>query len=193
MPIEKKTNSRPASDWLETFSTSSLRPLNIICRHLIRSKISTSPTKFFAGRIGKRKLVASASDGLLNGISRNLIERKNSKCLSIWDCSSTVLVFFYPIWKEDSRLGLWLAETFSLWNLWTEFAETWQAARNLRPLPCLSLSGWSENQRDVLWYGDISLGVHPSDRHSFLHFSPTCFAILSWNFAKFDFVLLFYT
>ena len=30
----------------------------------------------------------------------------------------------------------------------------------------------------VLWYGD----VRPSVRHSFPHFSPTCFDILIWNF-----------
>ena len=46
-------------------------------------------------------------------------------------------------------------------------------------------------RRDVLWYGDVCPSVHPSVRvsvrvsvsHSFPHFSPTCFDILSWNFA----------
>ena len=56
---------------------------------------------------------------------------------------------------------------------------------------------------DVLWYGDVCPSVRPSFRpsfrpsvrpsgspsgspsvsHSFPHFSPTCFDILSWNFA----------
>ena len=53
-------------------------------------------------------------------------------------------------------------------------------------------------RRDVLWYGDVRPGLppglHPSVRPSdspsvrspsanFPHFSPTCFDILSWNFA----------
>ena len=60
-------------------------------------------------------------------------------------------------------------------------------------------------RRDVLWYGDVCpsgspsvrLSVRPSVRPSgspsasFPHFSPTCFDILSWNFAH-NFVLLYY-
>ena len=44
-------------------------------------------------------------------------------------------------------------------------------------------------RRDVLWYGDVRpsvrVSVRPSvrpSRHSFPHFSPTCFDILIWNF-----------
>ena len=41
-------------------------------------------------------------------------------------------------------------------------------------------------RRDVLWYGDVrpsgSPSRSPSVSHSFPHFSPTCFDILSWNF-----------
>ena len=48
-------------------------------------------------------------------------------------------------------------------------------------------------RRDVLWYGDVCPSVHPSGSpsvsHSFPHFSPTCFDILSWNFA-FHFLLM---
>ena len=48
-------------------------------------------------------------------------------------------------------------------------------------------------RRDVLWYGDVRLSVRPSGSPSarFPHFSPTCFDILSWNFAH-DFVLMYY-
>ena len=59
-------------------------------------------------------------------------------------------------------------------------------------------------RRDVLWYGDVRPGLRPSVRLSvrpvsvrpvsvrpFPHFSPTCFDILSWNFAH-DFVLMNY-
>ena len=44
-------------------------------------------------------------------------------------------------------------------------------------------------RRDVLWYGDVRPSGSPSAR--FPHFSPTCFDILSWNFAH-DFVLMYY-
>ena len=67
-------------------------------------------------------------------------------------------------------------------------------------------------RRDVLWYGQVwvsslcvnfytpvgtyygmVMSVRPSGSPSarFPHFSPTCFDILSWNFAH-DFVLLYY-
>ena len=48
-------------------------------------------------------------------------------------------------------------------------------------------------RRDVLWYGDVRPSVRPSGSPSarFPHFSPTCFDILSWNFAH-DFVLMYY-
>ena len=56
-------------------------------------------------------------------------------------------------------------------------------------------------RRDVLWYGDVRPGLRPTLRPSvrpsgspsarFPHFSPTCFDILSWNFAQ-DFVLMYY-
>ena len=37
-------------------------------------------------------------------------------------------------------------------------------------------------RRDVLWYGDIRPSGSPSVSHSFPHFSPRCFDIMSWNF-----------
>ena len=63
-------------------------------------------------------------------------------------------------------------------------------------------------RRDVLWYGDVRPGLRPtyygmvmsvrvsvrpsgSPSARFPHFSPTCFDILSWNFAH-DFVLRHY-
>ena len=46
-----------------------------------------------------------------------------------------------------------------LWNRWTEFNETWEEARSLRPLPSLCFLGWSENQdgRPVLWLAETFL------------------------------------
>ena len=43
-----------------------------------------------------------------------------------------------------------------LWNLWTEFNETWQEARSQRPLPSLCFSGRSEKQdgRPGLWLAE---------------------------------------
>ena len=38
--------------------------------------------------------------------------------------------------------------------------------------------------RDVLLYGDVRPPGSPSVSHSFPHFSPTCFDILSWNFVS---------
>ena len=60
-------------------------------------------------------------------------------------------------------------------------------------------------RRDVLWYGDVRPGLHPSDSPSvrpsvrpglrpsarFPHFSPTYVDILSRHFAH-DFVLMYY-
>ena len=34
----------------------------------------------------------------------------------------------------------------------------------------------------VWWCPSVRVSVHPSVRHSFPHFSPTCFDILIWNF-----------
>ena len=44
-------------------------------------------------------------------------------------------------------------------------------------------------RRDVLWYGDVRPSGSPSVCHSFPHFSPTCFEILSWNFV-YHFILM---
>ena len=43
-----------------------------------------------------------------------------------------------------------------LWNRWTEFNETWQEARNQRPLPILCFSGQSKKQdgRPGLWLAE---------------------------------------
>ena len=55
--------------------------------------------------------------------------------------------------KQDGRLGLWLAETFStspLINRWTELNETWQEARSQRPLQSLCFLGRSEKKMAAL-------------------------------------------
>ena len=61
----KKQDGRPSLWLAETFSTSSLKPLNRIRRNLTGSKISTSFTKsVLFGPIGKRKIAAMAHDWL---------------------------------------------------------------------------------------------------------------------------------
>ena len=49
-----------------------------------------------------------------------------------------------------------------LWNRWTEFNETWQAARSQRPLPSLCFSGRSEKQdgRPGLWLAETFSTSH---------------------------------
>ena len=46
-----------------------------------------------------------------------------------------------------------------LWNLWTEFNETWQEARSQHPVPSLCFSGRSEKQygRPGLWLAETFL------------------------------------
>ena len=54
----------------------------------------------------------------------------------------------------------WLRHFWLLhWNRWTEFNETWQAARSQRPLPSLCFSGRSEKQdgRPGLWLAETFL------------------------------------
>ena len=60
-------------------------------------------------------------------------------------------------------------------------------------LSVITLRQFLYARRDVLWYGDVRPSVRPSGSPyaRFPHFSPTCFDILSWNFA-YDFVLLYY-
>ena len=88
----------------------------------------------------------------LNGIQRNLTESKIST-------PSTMFVFFRadPKNKMATLASDWLRHfRLLLWNRWTEFNETWQAARSQRPLPSLCFSGRSEKQdgRPGLWFAE---------------------------------------
>ena len=68
-----------------------------------------SSTKFmwFSDHLSRRLKWAIVTAGRLNGIQENLIGSKVSK-------SSTKFVFFGSIRKkQDSRSGIWLADTFS--------------------------------------------------------------------------------
>ena len=113
----EKQDGRPSLWLAETFSISSLKPMNRIQRNLTGSKISTSSCKFvFFGPVEKKDghpclwLAETFSTSSLkspNGIQRNLTGSKISK-------SSTKFVFFFSGWseKQDGRPSLWLVETF---------------------------------------------------------------------------------
>ena len=147
----EKQDGRPYLWLAETFSTSSLKPLNGIQRNLTGSKISMSSTKFvFFGPIGKQ----DGSPGLwlaetfstfsltpLYGIQRNLTGSKIST-------SSTKFLFFGPIGKNKmtALASDWLRHFRLLWNHWREFNETWQEARSQCSLPRLCFSGRSDKQ-----------------------------------------------
>ena len=94
-----KQDGCPSLSLAETFSTSSLKPLNRIRRNLTGSKISTSFTKsVFFGPIGKKngrhgpwlaETFLTSPLKLLSGIQRNLTGSKISTsstklCFSVW-------------------------------------------------------------------------------------------------------------
>ena len=73
------------------------------------------------------------------------------------------------------------------WNFAHDFVLMYYCNRS--SLSVVTLRQFLYARRDVLWYGDVRPSGSPSAR--FPHFSPTCFDILSWNFAH-DFVLMYY-
>ena len=127
----EKQDGRPGLWLAETFSTSSLKPLNGIQWILTGSKISTSSTKFvFFRPIGKQdgrpglwlaETFSTSPLKPLNGIQRNLTGSKIST-------SSTKFVFFRADRKNKMAVlaSDWLRHfRLLLWNRWTEFNKTW--------------------------------------------------------------------
>ena len=111
----EKYNDRPALWLAETFSTSSLKPLNGIQLNLTRSKISTSSTKFVFFQANRENKMASlASDWLRHSrlLHWNLTGSKIST-------SSTTLVFIWANWKNKMAdpVSDWLRYfRLVLWN-----------------------------------------------------------------------------
>ena len=114
-----------ASDWQETFSTSSLKPLNGIQWNLTGSKIlmSSLPSLCFSGRSEKQdgrpgfwlaETFSTSPLKPLNRIQRNLTR---SKILM----SSTKLVFFWPIGK--TRWPPWPLIGWDIFDFSSETAE----------------------------------------------------------------------
>ena len=139
--------------WLfETFSTSSLKPLNRIQRNLTGSKTSTSSTKFVLfGPIGKTRwplqpLIGwDIFDFFLETAEQNSTKLDKKQDLNVlyqvcvfWADRKNKMTAATSDWLRHFRL--------LLWNRWTEFNETWQEARYQCLLPSLCFSGRSKNQ-----------------------------------------------
>ena len=105
---------------LFTFSTYILKPLNEIQRNLTGSKISTSSTKFvFLGPIRKTRWPPWPLIGWDIFDFPETAERNSTKLDRKQDLNVLyqVCVFRADRKKQDGRLSLWLAETFSTSSL----------------------------------------------------------------------------
>ena len=148
-----------ASDLAETFSTSSLKPLNGIQRKLTGSKISTSSTKFvFFRPIGKTRwppwplICWNIFD-----FSSETAELNSTKLDRKQDLN---VLYHIRVIQADrknkmaARASDWLKHfRLLLRNRWTEFNENWQEARSQ---PSLCFLGRSEKQdgRPGLWFAE---------------------------------------
>ena len=114
---KKKQDGRPGLWLAETFSTSSLKPLNGIQQNLAGSKISTPSTKFvFFEPIRKTRWPPWPLIGWdIFDFSSETAERNSTKLDRKQDPNALyqVCVFRADKKKQDGRPGLWLAETFS--------------------------------------------------------------------------------
>ena len=148
----KKQDGRPGLWLAETFSTSSLKPLNRIQQNLTGSKISKPSTKFvFFGPIRKTRWPPWPLIGWdIFDFSSETAERNSTKLDRKQDLNALYQVFVFRADRKKKMAALasdWLRHfRLLLWNRWTEFNETWQEARSQRPLPSLCFSGWSEKQ-----------------------------------------------
>ena len=147
----EKQDGRPGIWLAETFSTSSLKPLNGIQRNLTGSKISTPSTKFvFFKPIGKRRwLPRPLICWDMFNFSSEMDERNSTKLDRKQDNNvlHQVCVFWADRKNKMATLASdWLRHFRLLWNRWMEFNETWEEARSQRPLPTLCFWGRSEKQ-----------------------------------------------
>ena len=148
----KKQDGRPGLWLAETFSTSPLKLLNRIQRNLTGSKISTSSTKFvFFGPIGKTRWPPwPLIRWDIFDFSSETAERNSTKLDRKQDLNVLYQVCVFRADRKNKMAALvsdWLRLfLLLLWNLWSEFNETWQEARSQRPLPSLCFSGRSENK-----------------------------------------------
>ena len=112
----EKQDGRPGLWLAETFSTSSLKPLNGIQRNLTGSKISMSSTKFvFFRLIGKTRWPPWPLIGWdIFDFSSETADRNSTKRDRKQDLNVLYQVCVFSGWseKQDGRPGRWLAETF---------------------------------------------------------------------------------
>ena len=143
----EKQDGRPGLWLAETFSTSLLKPLNGIQRHLTGNKISTSSTKFvFFGLIGKTRWPPWPLIGWdILDFSSETAERNLTKLDSKQDLN---VLYQVSVFRADRKKKLSaLASDFQrhfrliLWNHRTEFNETWQEARSQGSLSSMYFSG----------------------------------------------------
>ena len=158
----EKQDGRPGLWLADTFSTSSLKPLNRIQQNLTGSKISTPSTKFvFFGPIQKTRwppwpLIGSD----IFDFSSETAERNSTKLDTKQDLNALYQVCVFRANRKNKMAALasdWLRHyRLLLWIRWTEFNETWQEARSQRPLPSLCFSGQSKKQdgRPGLWLAE---------------------------------------
>ena len=146
----EKQDGRPGLWLAETFSTSSLKPLNGIQRNLTGSKISTSSTKFmFFGLIGKTRWPPWPLIGWdIFDFFSETAERNSTKLDRKQDLNVLYQVCVFRADRKNKMAALasdWLRHfRLLLWNRWTEFNKIWQEARTQRPLPNFCFSGRSE-------------------------------------------------
>ena len=158
----EKQDGRPGLWLAETFSTSSLKPLNGIQRNLTGSKISMSSTKFvFFVPIGKTRWPPWPLIGWdIFDFFSETADQNSMKLDRKQDLNVLYQVCVFRADRKNKMAALasdWLRHfRLLLWNRWSEFNETWQEARRQRPLPSLCFSGRSEKQdgRPGLWLAE---------------------------------------
>ena len=158
----EKQDGRPGLWLAETFSTSSLKPLNGIQRNLTGSKTSMSSTKFvFFGPIGKTRWPPWPLIGWdIFDFFSETADRNSTKLDRKQDLNVLYQVCVFRADRKNKMAALasdWLRHfRLLLWNRWMEFNETRQEARSQCPLPSLCFSGKSEKQdgRPGLWLAE---------------------------------------
>ena len=157
----EKQDGRPGRWLAETFSTSSLKPLNRIQLNLTGSKISTPSTKFvFFGPIRKIRWPPWPMIGWDIFDFSETTERNSTQLDRKQDLNALYQVcVFRADWKNKMAAPAydWLRHfRLLLWNRWTEFNKTLQEARSQSPLPSLCFSGRFEKQdgRPGLWLAE---------------------------------------
>ena len=154
----EKQNGRTGVWLAETFSTSSLKPLNWIQRNLTGSKISTSSTKFvFFGPIGKTRWPPWPLIGwdIFNFFSETA-EQNSRKLDRKQDLNVLYQVCVFLDDRKNKMTALasdWLRHVrLLLWNCWIEFNETWQEARSQRtPQVCVFRADRKNKMAALAW------------------------------------------